>query len=69
MSKTNRNIAEAAESISKAKSIIEGPFRGMTDQITEQNIQLPLIELLEVVALQNEALEKLRKEVQKLVEP
>ena len=66
MSKINANIAEAAESISKAKSIIEGPFRGMTDQITDQNIQLPLIELLEVVALQNEALEKLRIEVEKL---
>jgi hypothetical protein len=67
MPKINVNLAEAATSIFKAKNIIQGPFRGMANQVTEPNIQLPLVNLFEVVDLQNQALEKLQIELEKLV--
>jgi hypothetical protein len=46
--------------------IIQGQFRGMANQVTEQNIQVPLVKLFEVVDLQNQALEKLQIELEKL---
>ena len=66
MPKTNTNISEAAASISKAKSIIHGPFKPLTDQIIEQDIKLPLVKLFEVADLHNQALEKLQIELQRL---
>jgi hypothetical protein len=38
----------------------------MANQVTEPNIQLPLVKLFEVVDLQNQALEKLQIELEKL---
>jgi len=67
MSKINENIAEAAASILKARSIIEGPFKPLTDQIIDQDIKLPLVKLFEVADLHNQALEKLQIELEKLV--
>jgi hypothetical protein len=67
MPKINVNLAEAATSIFKANNIIQGPFRGMANQVTEPNIQLPLVNLFQVVDLQNQALEKLQIELEKLV--
>jgi hypothetical protein len=66
MPTTNTNISEAAASISKAKSIIHGPFKPLTDQIIEQDIKLPLVKLFEVAELQNRALEKLQVELERL---
>ena len=66
MSKINANIAEAAASILKAKNIIHGPFKPLTDQIIEQDIKLPLVKLFEVADLHNQALEKLQIELEKL---
>lgn len=66
MPKTNTNISEAAASISKAKSIIHGPFKPLTDQIIEQDVKLPLVKLFEVADLHNQALEKLQIELQRL---
>ena len=66
MAKINVNIAEAAASISKARNIIHGPFKELTDQIVDQDIKLPLIKLFEIADLQNQALEKLQIELEKL---
>jgi len=66
MPKTNANIAEAAASILKAKSIIHGPFKPLTDQIIDQDVKLPLVKLFEVADLHNQALEKLQIELEKL---
>ena len=66
MSKINANIADAAASILKAKSIIDGPFKPLTDQIIEQDIKLPLVKLYEVADLHNQALQKLQIELEKL---
>ena len=66
MAKINVNIAEAAASISKARNIIHGPFKGLTDQIADEDIKLPLIKLFEIADLQNQALEKLEIELEKL---
>ena len=66
MTKINANIAEAAASISKARSIIDGPFKPLTDQIIDQDIKLPLVKLFEIADLHNQALEKLQAELEKL---
>ena len=66
MPTTNANISEAAALLSKAKSIIHGPFKPLTDQIIEQDIKLPLVKLFEVVDLHNQALEKLQMELERL---
>jgi uncharacterized protein with PhoU and TrkA domain len=66
MPETNENIAEAAASIAKAKSIIHGPFKPLTDQIIDQDVKLPLVKLFEVADLHNRALEKLRIEIERL---
>ena len=66
MAKINVNIAEAAASISKARNIIHGPFKGLTDKIVDQDIKLPLVKLFEIADLQNQALEKLQIELEKL---
>jgi hypothetical protein len=66
MTKINANIAEAAASIVKARSIIDGPFKPLTDQISDQDIKLPLVKLFEVADLHNQALEKLQIELEKL---
>jgi len=66
MPRTNVNIAEAGAVILKAKGFIHGPFKAMTDQIIDQDIKLPLVKLFEIVDLQNQALEKLQIELEKL---
>ena len=66
MTKINANIAEAAASIVKARSIIHGPFKPLTDQIIDHDIKLPLVKLFEVADLHNQALEKLQIELEKL---
>jgi hypothetical protein len=66
MSEINANIADAAASILKAKNIIDGPFKPLTDQIIEQDIKLPLVKLYEVADLHNQALQKLQIELEKL---
>jgi len=66
MSKINANIADAAASILKAKNIIDGPVKPLTDQIIEQDIKLPLVKLYEVADLHNQALQKLQIELEKL---
>jgi hypothetical protein len=66
MPTTNVNISEAAASLSKAKSIIHGPFKPLTDQIIDRDIKLPLVKLFEVVDLHNQALEKLQMELERL---
>jgi hypothetical protein len=66
MTKINANIAEAAASIVKARNIIHGPFKPLTDQIIDQDIKLPLVKLFEVADLHNQALEKLQIELEKL---
>jgi hypothetical protein len=43
MPKPNANLADAASLIFKAKDFIHGPFKGMTDEIIEQDIKLPLV--------------------------
>jgi hypothetical protein len=66
MPETNENVSEAAASIAKAKSIIRGPFKPLTDQIIDQDVKLPLVKLFEVADLQNQALEKLQIELERL---
>ncbi len=66
MTKINAHIAEAAASIVKARSIIDGPFKPLTDQIIHQDIKLPLVKLYEVADLHNQALQKLQIELEKL---
>jgi hypothetical protein len=66
MPSTNAKISEAAASLSKAESIIHGPFKPLTDQIIDRDIKLPFVKLFEVVDLHNQALEKLQMELERL---